>query len=124
MSEERSPTTESSTARRHPVADLLTDEMKARVRAATFKKVRFGSRHRIAAERNSHGRCVCPLGVAVGITTTSQPTTMPLCNRLGINIGDDFDKYLAVCDFASKADEGSFDPADVYVMLGCAEARP
>lgn len=107
----------------HPVARLLNDEQRARVRAATF--VRVGAR--IAAEPNPLGLCVCPLGVAVDIRDAGQPTPNRICDKLGITYVNgsypdaNFENRMAVRDFIDKADNGKIDPADVYALLGCAD---
>jgi hypothetical protein len=103
------------TATRHPVAELLNDEMRARVRAATFVRTRDG---RIAA-RASNGRNACPLALALGLQA-AQPAVPTIFGLFGLGTGR---RHIwqrnAVRSFANAADFGDIDPADVKTMLGC-----
>jgi hypothetical protein len=96
-------------AQRHPVAALLTDEMRARVRAARFEDYDG----LLAVE--DHPR-ICPLAVALG---RSNSDIAEILATFGVKYGDP--GWDAVWDFIKWADRPGHDPADVYALLGCAE---
>lgn len=100
-------------AERHPIADLLTDEMRARVRAATF--VRYGQG---IATPGDWGECLCPLAVAFGWPGPAWPDVQRAAELLGTS-----DK-TAVSDFIRTVDGGDVEPDDVYAMLGCEPLEP
>lgn len=104
----------------HPVAALLTDEQKARVKTAKFKRVRWpgGGGYRIATPRSSGGRCLCPLAVAAGLHKNSQPSPSILAALFDVDTDKNFGAFIDICNFTSLADSGSIAPADVYVLLG------
>ena len=109
-------------AERHPVADLLTDEMKARVRAATFGKHRsVGKRARVTAKIGRY--LCCPLGVALGRYGDGDSFRFP-CVGVAVNllgVPNDDAAWDAVHDFTEKVDSGRIEPADVKALLGCEE---
>lgn len=107
----------------HPVAAFLTPEMRERVRQATFTRHRSASkRARVTAKI---GRFLyCPLGVAFGRHDDNDNLRFPsvgvAVNLLGAPKDDA--AWDAVVDFTEKVDTGKIKPADVKVLLGCAEA--
>jgi hypothetical protein len=120
--------TDQSTTKRiepHPIAALLTPEMKERVRATTFYRTRT---KRIAALMPNNRR-VCPLGVAVGLTGMEMPDPWAITERLGLSYEASTyevnrQQRLDVFGLISQFDKGEIDPADVHALLGCAEAQP
>jgi hypothetical protein len=94
-------------AQRHPVTDLLTDEMRERIRAATFKASHRGGF--IYAGSVVH----CPLGVA--LAHRYSPGADEACKLLGASTQAQCD---AVRDFIHLSDEGLITPEDVKPMLG------
>lgn len=102
----------------HPIAALLTPEMRARVRAARFVRNDDPDRDRLArvvAEVN--GVLCCPVGVAIG----DPDMPFPIADRFSEAIGDwDYQHCSAAESFIDLVDDdGITDPADVYVLLGC-----
>lgn len=99
------------TAERHAVADLLTPEMRERVRMAEFRRDRSG----ISAQDddNDHEYRRCPLAVAAGVCISVR---WSVYRALGISRPN-----AKVESFMEWADAGDSDPADVYVMLGCSD---
>lgn len=98
----------------HPVAALLTPEMKERVRAKQFSRAHFG----IRAE---DGRC--PLGVAIG-TEYGLTLSMDVCRALDIAL--DAPERRHIRDFMELMDYQSrgANPADVYALLDCLPEPP
>lgn len=104
------------TVQPHPVARLLTPEMKARVKAATF--VRWGSR--VVASASLDGRTVCPLGVALGWPCS--PSHPQVFEALGVSDqqpGSSAQARIDLRAFMYDVDSGAFDPADIHALLGC-----
>jgi hypothetical protein len=88
-------------AERHPVADLLNDEQRARVAATRFRWWHGGG---ITA---ANAACLCPLAVALDL-----PSSM--AKHIYRALGDGPD----VRSFMNWADSADSNPADVYVLLG------
>lgn len=98
----------------HPVAALLTDEMRERVRAATFVRVR----HAVRA-MNEDGYPVCPLGFALGMERTPSYPAMIVALGVGASQpGASVQARVDIHDFAYMADTGEIAPEDVKALLG------
>jgi hypothetical protein len=93
-------------AERHPVADLLTDEQRERVRATEFVNDCNG----VSAQPTERSDRRCPLAVAVGLDCSIRPWVY---RALGVP-----QPHPAVENFMEWADRQN-DPADVKVLLGC-----
>jgi hypothetical protein len=90
----------------HPVAQLLTDEQRARVGATRFEQSASGI---TTAGPSAYRRC--PLAVAVGLERSMRSAVY--C-ALGLN-----EPQRSVESFMGWADSIYSDPADVYTLLGC-----
>lgn len=101
---------DSTRVERHPIADLLTDEMRERVARARFSRYGDG----IATPGASWDTCFCPLAVAFGWTGPHWPDAREAAAILGTC------EVAIVADFIRTVDGGSeqISPDDVYVMLG------
>lgn len=115
---------ESSIPTPHPVARLLTDEMKARVRAATFEPAPRPCMFTDTASREYR----CPLAVAFDMD--GHPGAWTIANRLGWTKDDP--RIPTLSHFINNLHRYK-SPADVYALLDCipdaarpsdAEARP
>lgn len=94
-------------AERHAVADLLTDEMRERVRAATFVRANGGVS---TVPESPHDWRRCPLAVAVQADTSFRYVVY---RALGVS-----QPHPAVESFMCWADSMDSDPDDVKPMLG------
>lgn len=116
-----SDSTESSRLAPHPVAALLTPEMKARVRAARFYRDSDPDREfcaTVAAEVD--GVICCPMGVAIGSARNAwdaHPIPDTVMEALEI---EDANAMQVIEHFIHLIDQdGVTDPADVYALLDC-----
>ena len=102
------------TTARHPMAEFLTDEMRARVGAVTFESVcTRGFLHATVAKVGY--RWCCPLAVALGIEGAPEAW----CLRSRFNISEPSSFMPTVRDFISQVDHGEIGPDDVKAALGC-----
>lgn len=107
----------------HPVAAFLTDEMRARIRAARFVRNDDPDREwcaTVVAEVD--GRTCCPIGVALGGGTTDWEC-FPISDRLWDAVAGGGVTAKAVINaarsFIKLVDNDEIqNPDDVYVMLG------
>ena len=98
---------------RHPIADLLDDEMRARLRAADFRLIDVLNHNgkTYACVRGATG--VCPIGVALGLDAS--PTVRAAARILGE------EHERALFDFMVQVDTGRVTAAEVLALLGCAD---
>lgn len=93
----------------HPVAALLSDEMKARVRAVTFIHTSDG----IATPGTD---CRCPFAVALAWGGPGWPDEHEIASAIGVTgpvmIGQ-------IRELIADFDEGFVAPTDVYALLDC-----
>ncbi len=98
----------------HPVARLLTPEMKARVRAATFIRDCNGMSSVITENDNPFSDRRCPLSIAVQLECSTRHLVY---RALGV-----MQPHPDVESFMAWADSIHSNPEDVKVLLGCNEA--
>jgi len=108
------------TAQRHPMADLLTDEHRARVRAATFVKREdedyFGS-----VWADIGGEWCCPLSVALDFRSHWYRCVGPIDAAYEFSPVDQAAQEQAleaIERFIEWIESDDADPADVKLMLG------
>lgn len=115
-------TNSESTTARHPVADLLTDEMRARVETVVFvhhHHLSFVTR--VLAKYK--GRWCCPLAVATDRAGVVTPADVIYAIDGDFHRLEDDRVYSAISDFIDLIDDGRVDPENVHAMLGI-DARP
>ena len=112
------------TVQPHPVAALLTPEMRARVAAATF----VTHKHQVWRTRTLakvRGRWCCPLAVAAGVSGSVGPFDV-LYAIDGSRSRRLHEKSLcrAIQSFITLVDDNQVRPEDVKPLLGCADEAP
>jgi hypothetical protein len=95
---------------RHAVADLLTDEQRARVRAATFET----APRPFMFTASGAPEYRCPLAVAFDLD--GSPGAWTIAHRLGWKHDDP--RISTIKRFINNLHRIE-DPADVYILLGC-----
>lgn len=111
-------------AERHPVADLLTNEMRERVRTAKFYRDDTPDREWSASVvATIDDRTCCPLGIALGGGShfwDRFPASTDFLDFCRVTGRDKVAAVNVIQDFMNLVDSDLIEnPADVYVMLGC-----
>lgn len=100
----------------HAVAALLTDEQKARVRAARFEAHQVRGRRATVMAKIGRRWC-CPIAVAIG--QMGCPSSHVSAPALGISLSDN--RIFTIEAFTDLVDRGQVAPSDIHALLGCSE---
>lgn len=104
-----------TTVQRHPVADLLTDEMRERVAAATFVPNQDDGWMACAQALNAAGIWCCPLGIALG-DDFNFPVADEVIEALGLRQTPEREQIVQ--SFIDLVDTDQIAPEHVKPMLG------